>query len=240
MRAWRFDQARTMLGDAATILDQRATIATGAAAAGLTVPDTLRTAFESPDGFATATLEATAELAAIDGYEAAVAARQTSIDTIESIGLWGMNPEGDLDRARTLFASGDLGGAAGAAGAAESAWAGAAEAGQARLMSLGLLVLAVLLGLVILAISLRGRRPRPTGLASAVAVAVPAAAASSARGAFPGWDDDDDTTAYEEPAMSGTARDLARPDPYATLAASPDPARPVEVGDEGARGAEPD
>ena len=48
-----------------TILDERAAIATAAAAAGLTAPDTLRTAFESPDGFASATLEATAELEAI-------------------------------------------------------------------------------------------------------------------------------------------------------------------------------
>ncbi len=103
-----------MLADAKTILDQRAAIATGAAAAGLTVPDTLRTAFESPDGFASATLEATAELAAIDGYDAAVAARPTSVDTLEAIGLWGTNPEGDLDRARTLFASGDIAGSAGA------------------------------------------------------------------------------------------------------------------------------
>ena len=44
----------TLLDDARTILDQRAAIATAAAAAGLTVPTTLRTAFESPDGFASA------------------------------------------------------------------------------------------------------------------------------------------------------------------------------------------
>jgi hypothetical protein len=240
MRAWRFDQARKMLGDAKTILIQRAAIATGAAAAGLTVPDTLRTAFESPDGFATATLEATAELAAIDGYEAAVAARPASVDTLGAIGLWGTNPEGDLDRARTLFASGDIAGSAGAAGAAQSAWTGAAAAGQARLMSIGILALALLLGLVILAFWLRGRgrRVAPVGTRSMALAA--AATAPSAPGAYPGWDVDDDATlAYEEPAVSATARDLARPDPYATLAASPDPVGPVEVGDEGARGAEP-
>ena len=102
-------------------------------------------------------------------------------------------------------------------------------------MSIGILALALLLGLVILAFWLRGggagaddpygrdggRRRLP------------------APGAYPGWDDDDATLAYEEPAVSATARDLARPNPYATLAASPDPVGPVEVGDEGARGAEP-
>ena len=109
MRAWRFDQATTMLDDATTVLDDRAQIATDAAAAGLTVPDTLRTAFESPDGFASAAVEATAELAAIHGYTSAVEARRTAADTIEALGLWGLNPEGDLARARTLFASGDVG-----------------------------------------------------------------------------------------------------------------------------------
>ena len=36
------------------------------------------------------------------------------------------------------------------------------------------------------------------------------------------------------------SKSLARTDPYATLAASSDPAGPVEVGDDGARGAKPD
>ncbi len=198
MRAWRFDQAETMLGDASTVLDERAQITTDATAAGLTVPDTLRTAFESPDGFASAAVEASAELAAIHGYTSAVEARRTAADTIEAIGLWGTNPEGDLDRARTLFASGDVAGSVVAAGAAESAWTGAAEAGRARLTSIGILVLALSLGLVILGIWLRGRRrPVPT------------------------------------PAFAPGAPDsLAGTDPYATLAASSDPAGPVEVGDD--------
>ncbi len=206
MRAWRFDQAETMLGDASTVLDERAQITTDATAAGLTVPDTLRTAFESPDGFASAAVEASAELAAIHGYTSAVEARRTAADTIEAIGLWGTNPEGDLDRARTRFASGDVAGSVVAASAAESAWTGAAEAGRARLTSIGILVLALSLGLVILGIWLRGRR-RP----------VPTPAFSS-----------------------GSPDSLARTDPYATLAASSDPAGPVEVGDDRARGAEPD
>ena len=206
MRAWRFDQATTMLDDATTVLDDRAQIASDAAAAGLTVPGTLRTAFESPDGFASAAVEATAELAAIHGYTSAVEARRTAADTIEGLGLWGLNPEGDLARARTLFASGDPAGSVAAAGAAESAWTGAAEAGRARLTSIGILAIAILLGLVILAIWLRGRRRR---------VATPAFA-------------------------PGGPNSLVRTEPYATLAASSDPAGPVEVGDDGARGAKPD
>ena len=52
------------------------------AAAGLTTPTTLRTAFESPDGFASATLEATAELEAIQRYDAAAAARPDESDPL--------------------------------------------------------------------------------------------------------------------------------------------------------------
>ena len=54
MRAWQFDQATSLLGTARTILDERAQIASGAAAAGLTAPTTLETAFEADDGFASA------------------------------------------------------------------------------------------------------------------------------------------------------------------------------------------
>ena len=65
-----------------------------AAAAGLTAPDTLRTAFESPDGFATRHAEATAELEAIDALRrrGRGAARRRPIRS-QVIGLWGTTPE---------------------------------------------------------------------------------------------------------------------------------------------------
>ena len=160
MRAWQFDQATSMLDDATAILDQRTTIAAKAAAAGLTAPDKLRTAFERPDGFDTATLEATAELAAIDRFGAAVAARPAASDPLVSLGLWGATPEADLDQARTRFAAGDLAGSAAAADSAVAAWSGAADVGRGRLVSAAALGLALVLGLVILVIGLRGRRRR--------------------------------------------------------------------------------
>ncbi len=68
MRAWQFGQATDLLTGAKAILAQRTAIATQAAAAGLTAPPTLETAFEANDGFATATTEATSELDAIGRY----------------------------------------------------------------------------------------------------------------------------------------------------------------------------
>jgi len=164
MRAWQFDQADALLTDAKTILDQRVTIAKEAVTAGLTAPDTLRAAFERPDGFASATLEATAELAAIDRYDAAVAAHLGTTDMLQGVGLLGTSPAADLERARTLFATGDLAGAASAAASAESAWAGAEDVGRGRLVSIGLLALAFVVGLILLTGWLRGRRRRATAV----------------------------------------------------------------------------
>ena len=185
MRAWQFDQATDLLTHARAVLDQRSAIATQAAAAGLTVPTTLETAFAANDGFAGATLEATAELEAIERYRDAVAARPIGFDAIQEVGVWGTAPDADLARARALFASGDLSGSATAAAAAAATWAGAEEMGRARLLGSGGLVLVLLFALVLVAIWLRGRRRR-------------------------------------RPAL------VAAADPYATLAATPDPVGPVE------------
>jgi hypothetical protein len=160
MRAWRFDDATRLLDDATAILAKRADVVTRADASGLTAPDTLRTAFESPDGFVSATLEATAELEAVNRYDRAAAARLVAPDMIESIGLWGTAPSVDLDRARALFATGDLTGSATAAGVAESTWSGAADVGRGRLLSIAALLLATLLAAVLLVSWLRGRRRR--------------------------------------------------------------------------------
>jgi hypothetical protein len=192
MRAWRFDQAKSLLADAATVLQQRTSITAAAASDGLAVPPTLKTDFESPDGFASATVEATAELEAIHRYDAAVASRPATTDFLQAAGLWGTNPDGDLAQARSLFASGDLAGSATSAGIAAATWTTAGEVGRGRLVSLGILAVALLLGFVLLGAWLLGRR----------------------RG--------------------------RRPDSYATLAATSDPTEPVEVGDDGSRGSEPD
>ena len=47
MRAWRFDATRRVLDARGAVLERGRAISTDAAAAGLTVPDTLRTAFEA-------------------------------------------------------------------------------------------------------------------------------------------------------------------------------------------------
>ncbi len=163
MRTWRFDDANRLLTEAEAILAERADIAAGAAKSGLTVPGALRTAFESPDGFATATAEAKAELEAIARYDAAVAARPAGTDTISEIGLWGTSPQDDLDAARTQFASGDTAAAVTSAGNAAAAWSNAADVGRGRLVSLGLLLVAVLVALVVGAMWVRSRRRRLHG-----------------------------------------------------------------------------
>jgi len=229
MRSWRFDQAGVLLTDAATVLAQRTAIATDAAAAGLTLPDTLRIAFESPDGFASATLEATAEIEAIRRYETGVAARPVGSDFLTEAGLWGTTPEADLDRARSLFASGDLAGSAGAAGSAAATWSAAEAIGRGRMVSLGLLALAFALAVVLFGLWLRGRRrvrqERQALRARQMREAGGGVTPATHAGSFPAVD---------------AAADVGASDSYATLAATSDPTAPVAVGEDRARGAEPD
>jgi hypothetical protein len=164
MRAWRFDEATSLMLDAESILVQRASIRQRSAAAGLTVPDTVRQAFERPDGFADAMLAASDESAALDHYAEAAALRPESPGLIEDIGLWGLTPDDDLARSRALFEEGDLAGSTDAATAAVAAWSGATEAGRGRLLSLGALGVAAILALVIVVVAIRGRR-RPASAA---------------------------------------------------------------------------
>ncbi len=166
MRAWRFDTAASLLDGATRILDRRAAIRTAATAAGLTPPDTLRLAFERPDGFTSAADEAATELQAIARYGEAAATRPAAPDLLQAVGLWGATPDAELDQARTLFATGDLSGSAAAATAAATAWAGAEGLGRGRLVSIVALTLAGLLALVLIGGWLRGRRRRRRALAA--------------------------------------------------------------------------
>jgi hypothetical protein len=188
MRAWRFDAATALMDGATRILEQRKAIEAAATAAGLTPPPTLHDAFELPDGFSSATDEATAELGTIDRYTAAAATRPASPDLLQSLGLWGATPDAELTQARTLFESGDLAGSAAASGEAAQAWTGAEAVGRGRLVSIGALVLAALLALLLVGAWLRGRRRRHRALA-------------------PGWVSDDPYA-----TLAATPRDPATPD----------------------------
>lgn len=200
MRAWQFDTATTLLTEAREVLEQRTNVENTARAAGLTLPPTLKQAFELPDGFVAANQEAAAELHAISSYATAAATRPAEPDVLQTMGMWGTTPEADLARSHDLFAAGDLAASTDAAGAAASVWLSGESVGRGRLVSIGALVLAALLGIALFVGWLRARRRRRRRFAAR-------------------W---------------------VGPDPYATLAATPDPASPAVVGDEGRRGGDAD
>ena len=162
MRAWRFEDATTLLDGAQAGLEARAEVASAAEAADLIVPDTLRTAFEDEDGFDDVLAEAAAQLETIDRYEAAAALRPPAAGATPfvTLGLVGTTPEVDLEAARTAYAQGDLQGSADAAARAQATWHGAEEIGQRRALSLVLLAIATILALALLVGWIRRRRRR--------------------------------------------------------------------------------
>lgn len=149
MRAWRFDVAVEQLPQAEAVLAQRDALEASAAAAGLTLPDRLRVAFEGTDGLEAAAAEAASEQAIVDAVAAAEAARPTTTDPGEQamifIGLIAADPDARLDLARTSLTAGDTETAYVAALAAADAWVDAADLGRTRLVSTVLLTFALLL-----------------------------------------------------------------------------------------------
>ncbi len=184
MRAWQFDDATALLHDASGVLEERSAVEAAAAKSGLTPPGTLRTAFETPDGFGAASQEATAERAAIDRYDAAVDSRIAAPDAFQTLGLWDATPESSLAEARDAFAAGDLGRSVRAAGAAAAAWSSAAEIGRARAISIGAGALAILLALIMVVAVVRGLRRRRGAGRLVAAGAASAAGATGAAGAM--------------------------------------------------------
>jgi hypothetical protein len=158
MRAWQFEDAMTLLADAQALLDRRVLLEEQAAAARLTLPTRLELAFESDAGFEIANSEADAEAAAMDLLADAAAARPTSPDLLQQIGLYQATPDADLAAARSAFARGDLEDAARGAVTAEQAWLVATDLGRSRLLTgIGVAILAVL-GILLLVSFVLGRR----------------------------------------------------------------------------------
>jgi hypothetical protein len=140
---WRFDDATAQIDAAGAVLTQRTALATAAGAAGLTLPGTLRTAFEGSGGTAAAGAEATSEREAIARIAADDATRADDPSPVALIGLLGTNPEASMAKARSAFAAGDLAGAAASADAAAMTWDGATDTGRLRLAVLALLLAAI-------------------------------------------------------------------------------------------------
>lgn len=149
MRAWRFDVARELLVATDAVLAQREALEKAAAAAGATLPGTLRATFEGSGGLAAAAAEAQAEQATVDSIAAAKAARPPEQGPgeglIVSIGLLFSDPQGRYDAALRGLAAGDLQTAYTSAQVAETVWSGAAGVGRSRIVSTALLLLALAL-----------------------------------------------------------------------------------------------
>ena len=149
MRAWRFDVARELLLATQAVLAQRDALITTAAAAGVTLPGTLRATFEGDGGLASAAAEAEEEQTTVDAIAGAEAARpaETGIvdQTIVGIGLLSADPDARLAAARTALAAGDVQAAYPAATAAQATWASAAALGRSRIVNAVLLLLALIL-----------------------------------------------------------------------------------------------
>jgi hypothetical protein len=157
---WQFDEAMRLIGKARAILAARPTLAADAAAAGMTLPSTLRDTFERQGPEAGET-ELALESAAIARIASDAHTEPADPGIVTSIGLLGDDSATQMSQARTTFASGDLAGAVAAADRARDSWLGATEAGRGRL-AIAAAGLAAF-GLLLLAWSRRRRRKPPVG-----------------------------------------------------------------------------
>ena len=163
MRAWQFDVARELLLATDSVLAQRDKLEKAAAAAGASLPGTLRRTFEGDGGIAGAAAEAEAEQTIVDAIAAAEAARPADSGigdrVVIGVGLLSANPDARLDAARAALAAGDLERAYEAATAAEATWSSAARVGQSRIVGAMLLVLVLLLFVGLIRQRRRARPP---------------------------------------------------------------------------------
>ena len=146
LRVWQYDQANELFDSAARALDDRDAVRAAASAVGLTPPETMRTDFEGPRGFAAASAEADAELAAIAAYGAAASARTGAPNLLQRIGLWSADPDGALAHAAQAFADGDLRTTVESSAFAKATWEAATEVGRNRVLAVSGSLAAVLLG----------------------------------------------------------------------------------------------
>ena len=164
MRAWRFDAAVERMSTARSILGERSTLAAAAATVGLSLPDSLRTAFEGPDGLTAAASETASEQATVEMIAAAESARPATgffDGLVVGVGLLFQDPTGQLGAAELAFQSGNVHAAYEAARTARDAWRFAATAGRWRIVSIVLLVVSLAMFARIARVTRRRRAVQP-------------------------------------------------------------------------------
>jgi tetratricopeptide (TPR) repeat protein len=188
--AWQFDSALTLIAQARTVLTQRDEIASIAAEEGTSAPARLKDLFEQ-SGVATASTEATNELAVLNALAAARRAESEGQGGARALGLLGADPQADLTAAQQAFASGDMARALSLANSARSAWEGANGTGQVRIFGAVAILAGLLLLLVVSTWARAKRRPRSSVATAAaesesnVALSSPALAKSRTRKGAP-------------------------------------------------------
>jgi hypothetical protein len=155
--AWQFGQTELLLADANAVLTDRTRIANQATTLSLSVPDTLRAAFEAGPTFGAAKVVANDELGALNAIGSATRDIAREPTPLEWVGLLFANPSSSLDQARSSFEDGDATRATAQANAARAERDGAAADGRLRLGAAGGSVL-VLDGLAMGGLAIRRRR----------------------------------------------------------------------------------
>ncbi len=159
MGAWDFGKAENLMTDAKVVLADRTTIASRAASLSLTVPTTLRTAFEAGPTFDVAKQDAAQELSALAAIGSATTALGQAQSPVEWVGLLFADPARQLVAARATFENGKATDATADADAARAEREGAADVGRTRVAVTGGSLL-VIDGLAMGGLALRRRRRR--------------------------------------------------------------------------------
>jgi hypothetical protein len=160
LAGWRFDDARAAIEEATDWLSDRDALLARIGAAGLVAPERLRAEYERGGGSEAARHELDAEAAAVAAYVAARERATADRSPLEAVGLLGgQEPAAMLDEARSLFADGDLVGAADLSAAASDRLERAATDGVVRLAAV-----LVLAGVLLVVGTRQARRRGATGM----------------------------------------------------------------------------
>jgi hypothetical protein len=141
LAGWRFDDARAAIIEATDWLGDRDALQARIRGAGLTAPERLRAEYERGGGSEAARRELDTETAVLAAYEAGQERAATDRSLLEEVGLLGGTaPEAMLAEAGSLFADGDLVGAADLSAGATDRLDRAATDGVVRILSVIVLV----------------------------------------------------------------------------------------------------